>query len=312
MSQKKIALLFPGQGAQYAGMGKALYETYPLIKEIFEEGDETLKMPLSKVILEGPDEELTRTSISQPAIYLFSIAIFKLIQKLFPAIQPEFAAGLSLGEYSALAAAGFLDPFEGLKLVAARGSYMSQACERHPGAMAAVLGLSQKEIETLVKESHLPNDLWAANFNAPGQTVISGTKAGVEKGIHLAKEKGAKKAIPLKVHGAFHSGLMRSAQAPLKEKVEAVSLLSGTAKVVMNASSKPFDTPQELKKLMVDQIVMPVRWQESIECLDQNGVDLYLELGCGKTLAGLNKRIGVKGETVSIETPEALEQLENL
>lgn len=310
MTSKKIALLFPGQGAQYAGMGKALYDAYPQAKDIFLKGDEVLGMPLSKWILEGPEEELTKTFISQPAIYLLSFAVFSCLKSRFPAIKPVYAAGLSLGEYSALAAAGVFDPWEGLKLVAARGRFMGEACDAVPGAMAALLGLTQEEVEALVKEADLPHDLWAANFNAPGQTVISGTVSGVEKGIALAKEKGAKKAIPLKVHGAFHSGLMRAAQPRLKEKIEATPFQSPDVRVVMNASADSAKNETELKSLLVDQIVLPVRWQESMERLDQAGVELYLELGCGKTLAALNKRIGVKGMTLSIETPEDLDLLE--
>jgi [acyl-carrier-protein] S-malonyltransferase len=310
MTSKKIALLFPGQGAQYAGMGKALYDAYPQVKALFERADAELKMPLSKWILEGPEEELTKTSISQPAIYLVSLAVLTCLKSRFPQLTPFYAAGLSLGEYSALAAAGAFDPWEGLKLVAARGRFMGEACESTPGAMAALLGLSQQEVESFVKEADLPNDLWAANFNAPGQTVISGTLAGVEKGTALAKEKGAKKVIPLKVHGAFHSGLMRQAQPRLKEKIDAVSFHSPEIRVVMNASADIAKNESEFKSLLVDQIILPVRWQESIERLDRDGVDLYLELGCGKTLAALNKRIGVKGMTVSIETPEDLDLLE--
>lgn len=309
MSDKKIALIFPGQGAQYAGMGKALYEEFPLVREIFQEGDERLKMPLSKWMMEGPEEELTKTAISQPALYLFSIAVLKLIEPLFPAIKPSYAAGLSLGEYSALASAGYLDPFDALELVALRGRHMSQACEENPGAMAAILGLASSEVEKMVNEANLPHDLWAANFNAPGQAVISGTLKGVERGIELAKARGAKKAIPLKVHGAFHSGLMQSAQRPLQEKVESLQFFPGKFKIAMNASAQVPKSETEMKKWMVDQIVLPVRWQESMELFDREGVELYLELGAGKTLAALNKRIGVKGESVSIETPEDLEKL---
>ena len=305
----KIAFLFPGQGAQYPGMGKSLFDAYPIVRETFEEGNDLLKRHLSKIILQGPEEELTLTYNSQPAIYLLSLAYLKVLKALFPDLQPQFCAGLSLGEYTALGASGTLPLDKGMILVEKRGRLMAEACQKHPGTMAAVLGLDQKEIEALVKEASLPHDLWAANFNAPGQTVLSGTLKGVERGSELAKQRGAKKVIPLTVQGAFHSGLMKSAEAPLEEKIEEISFQKSSIKVPMNASGHYFNSLGEMKALLVKQVTHPVRWQENIETLEKEGIDLYLEIGCGKTLSSLNKRIGVKAPTLNFEKLEDLEQL---
>lgn len=308
MSQyKNIALIFPGQGSQSTGMGKALYEAYPLVKEILQEGDERLGRHLSRTMFEGPEEELTKTATSQPAIYLLSYALDRLLKSLFPQVKNKYAAGLSLGEYTALASSRMINEWEGLSLVAERGRLMEEACEKHPGTMAAILGLSQQEIEQLVKVANLPHDLWAANFNSPGQTVISGTEKGIEVGSKLAKERGAKKVIPLKVHGAFHSGLMKSAQDRLKERIDLASFEMSEVQVVMNTSGNFPQDVSEVKGLLTDQVTHSVRWQESIERLEQQGVDLYIEVGAGKTLSSLNKRIGVKSLTLSIENPSDIE-----
>lgn len=307
MKYNSIALLFPGQGAQYPGMGKDLYEAHAIIRETFEEGDEVLGRSLSKIILNGPQEELTKTINSQPAIYLLSLAMTRLLKQQLPALAPKFAAGLSLGEYTAVATSGYLNEWEALKIVETRGKLMAEACEQHPGTMAAILGLSQKEVEALVKESNLPHDLWAANFNSPGQTVISGTLKGVERGSELAREKGAKKVIPLTVHGAFHSGLMKSAQDRLEETIFAATFKEGKNPVVMNASAAIPASLDEMKRGLVLQVTHSVRWQESMEKLDQEGVDLFIEIGCGKTLSALNKRMGVKASTLTFEKLDDLE-----
>lgn len=303
----KIAFLFPGQGAQYPGMGVDLYQAYPQVRETFEEGNDLLKRNLSKIILNGPEEELTLTYNSQPAIYLLSLAYLKVLKSLFPDLKPQFAAGLSLGEYTALTAAGILDEAKGMVLVEKRGRLMGEACQKHPGTMAAILGLSQNEVETLVNQAQLPCDLWAANFNAPGQTVLSGTLKGVERGCELARKMGAKKVIPLTVQGAFHSGLMKGIEDPFAEKVGEVPLNKSSIKVPMNASGGYFSNLDEVKELLVKQISHPVRWQENIETLEKDGVDLYLEIGCGRTLSSLNKRIGVKAPTLNFEKMEDLE-----
>ena len=209
---KKITYLFPGQGAQYVGMGKDFAENYPRAKETFEEADDLLGRNLSKIIFEGPTELLTETINSQPAIYVTSMAILRVLEEQFPDLKPTSCAGLSRGESTALTA-GLRLPFAScLPLVQYRGECMNEACETTPGTMAAIFGLSAQELEQLVKELNLPQDLWVANFNCPGQTVISGTLKGVEAGIEAAKTKGARRVIALRVHGALHSGLMALAE----------------------------------------------------------------------------------------------------
>lgn len=306
---QSISFLFPGQGSQSIGMGKELIAAYPILKDVLQEGDERLGRHLSKTMREGPEEELTKTATSQPAIYLLSLAYSRLLKSLFPHLKNKFAAGLSLGEYSALASAGMIDDWKGLELVAERGRLMGEACDQNPGTMAAILGLSQLDIEKMVKEANLPHDLWAANFNSPGQTVVSGTTRGIEVGAKLARERGAKKVIPLTVHGAFHSGLMRSAQQKLQDKIEAAAFVMTDVKVVMNASASFPQHADEVKKLLIAQVTEAVRWQESIEKLENEGVDLYIEVGSGKTLSSLNKRIGVKAPTFNLETPADIELL---
>lgn len=305
----KIAFLFPGQGAQYPGMGKEVYQAYPLVRETLEEGDERLGRGLSKIILNGPEEELTLTYNSQPAIYLLSLAYSRLLKSLFPELRAHYAAGLSLGEYTALVTSGYIDELSTAALVEKRGRFMAEACQKHPGTMAAVLGLSQTEIENLVKEAALPHDLWAANFNAPGQTVLSGTLKGVERGSALAREKGAKKVIPLTVQGAFHSGLMQSAEERLADLLHTVTWRESPIQVPMNASGGFPSSLAERKELLVRQVTHPVRWQECMATLENEGIDLYIEMGCGKTLSSLNKWMKVKGRTLNFENLGDLETL---
>ena len=301
----KIAFIFPGQGAQYPGMGKEVLQAYPQIRETLQEGDDILKRNLSKIFLEGSKEELTRTLNAQPAIYLLSVAYTRLLKSLFPRLQPSFAAGLSLGEYTALATSGIFDEALGLKIVQERARLMTEACQARPGAMAAVVGLSEQEIESLVKGSGMPHDLWAANFNAPTQAVVSGTLKGVEEGTRLACARGAK-VIPLSVEGAFHSGLMQRAQERLADVIQATPFHSSSVKVAMNASGGFASGVEEMKELLIRQVTQPVRWQGCMETLEKEGTELFVEIGCGKTLSGLNRKI-LKVPTLSFEKPQDLD-----
>jgi len=315
MSKKnlKIAFLFPGQGAQYVGMAKEFVESFSVAKETFEEADDILGRKLSSIILEGPQEVLTQTKNSQAAIYVASIAILRSVQKNFPEIAPSVCAGLSLGEYTALFASSRISFEEALKLVQLRGEYMNDACEQTSGTMAVVLGMTAGDVEALVKEIHLPNDLWAANFNCPGQVVISGTTKGIEAATVFFKERGAKKVLPLQVHGAFHSGLMLSAENRLSEHVLAAKLLESPVDFVMNVSGTKVSDEAEIKSNLIKQVSHPVRWEQGISHIENVlGVDFYLEMGCGKTLAGFNKRIGTKSLTISIEGVSDLKNLETL
>lgn len=307
---KHIAYLFPGQGAQYPGMGKDFFDSYPIVRSTFEEANDLLGRDLTSIVIDGPVELLTETRNSQTGIYVVSLAYLRLIQELFPELKPSMCAGLSLGEYTAATAAGYLTFSDALPLVQHRGQYMNDACEATEGTMAVVLGLSAEQVEELVKDANLPDDLWAANFNCPGQVVVSGTVKGIEAATALAKDRGAKRVLPLQVHGAFHSGLMLQAQERLAEHVAQVALHKPAAQFVMNVSGDFVKEEDKVREQLIKQVTSPVRWQQGIEAMEATGLDLYLEMGPGKTLAGFNKRIGAKAPTISIEKVEDLKKLE--
>lgn len=305
---KRIAFLFPGQGSQSIGMGKDFYTHFRVAKDIFELGDELLNRSVSRIIFDGPSEILTATRNSQTGIYLNSMAILHVIQEQFPKLHPVMCAGLSLGEYTALSASGKINFETCLPLVQFRGEVMNAACEATQGGMAALFGLSAAEVEGMVSDLNLPNDLWAANFNCPGQTVISGTLRGIEAGILEAKKRGAKRAIPLKVHGAFHSGLMQLAKERLSEKIAEIDILHSSTQIVMNVPGDFVDSKEHIRKNLIQQVTSPVRWEQGIRVMIPL-VDLFIEIGCGKTLAGMNKQIGTPVPTLSISTVKDLELL---
>lgn len=298
---KKIAFLFPGQGAQYPGMAKDFYENFSIVRHLFEEANDIVKRNVSDVILNGPEDILTQTKNSQTGIFLASIALLKVLQDSFPGLQPYATAGLSLGEYTALTAAGNLHFSHALPLVEKRGQFMNEACENTKGMMAVIMGLDSIEVEKMVEEAKLPHDLWAANFNCPGQTVISGTVKGIAEGEKRAKEKGAKRVLPLQVHGAFHSGLMRSAEEKLSKELEDVPFSKSPVKVTMNVTGNFVENPDEMRLALSRQVTSPVRWEQNIRSLMSENIDLFLEIGPGKTLSGLNKRNGVLAPTFSLE-----------
>lgn len=309
MKHQKIALLFPGQGAQYPGMGKEFAEQYPIVRQTFEEADDLLKRNLSEIVWNGSAEELTETRNSQTAIYVLSTAYHRLLQSLCPALAPFVCAGLSLGEYSALTASGILPFTQGLQLVEKRGQFMNDACLESKGTMAVVMGMEASDVESLVASLNMPHDLWVANLNCPGQVVISGTLKGIEAGSAKAKEAGAKRVLPLQVFGAFHSGLMQSAADRLAPYIEEVSFSDSSIKLVMNVPGDFVADHILMKKHMKDQVIKPVRWEQGIRAMGKEGIDLFIELGCGKTLSGMNKRIGVTAPTLSLENVNELEPL---
>lgn len=309
---KKLAFLFPGQGAQYIGMGKDFFTQYPVARQVFEEADDVLSQKLSSLIFSSSEAELTQTKNSQPAIFVVSLAILRTLQSLFGAFSPTACAGLSLGEYSALVAAGVLPFNKGLQLVQKRANFMHQACEDIQGTMAVVLGLDDEAVEAVVAELNLPNDLWAANFNCPGQVVISGTKKGVELGSEALLKKGAKRVLPLQVHGAFHSGLMQPAKEKLKPFIDEATLAKGHAKVAMNTPGDFVEATDQMKTHLINQVTNPVRWHRAVRAIDTSGVDTFIEMGCGKTLAGMNKRLGLQAPTHSVEKIEDITLLETL
>ena len=289
----KKAYVFPGQGAQFTGMGKELYETLPLAKELFEQANEILGFRITDLMFEGSDEELKQTKVTQPAIFLHSVILARSLGETF---QPDMTAGHSLGEFSALVAAGALSFEDGLKLVYARAMAMQKACEANPSTMAAILGLSDEKVEevcALVDDVVVP-----ANYNCPGQIVISGTNNGIEKACELMKEAGAKRALPLKVGGAFHSPLMEPARLELMEAIEATPFSVPVCPVYQNVSTRGETDPATIRKNLIAQLTSPVKWTQSVQQMIADGAVEFVELGPGNVLQGLISKID-KSVTVS-------------
>lgn len=303
---KRIALLFPGQGAQYPGMGQDFARAYGAARQTFEEADDILQFRFSHLIFEGPQETLTETCNSQIAIYITSLALLRVLQQMFPLVQPYVCAGLSLGEYTALTAGGYLSFSDGLQIVRRRGEAMHAACQEQKGAMAVIIGLEENQVSSCIDGLNLPHDLWVANLNCPGQVVISGTLRGIELGCEALLKLGAKRALKLQVAGAFHSGLMRSAEERLASHLTVLPLSESTTRLVMNVPGDFVKEPKIIRKNLIHQVTQPVRWEQGIRAMGQESVDLFVEVGPGKTLAGMNKRIGTIAPTLSVEALEDL------
>ena len=289
----KRAFLFPGQGAQAVGMGKDWFSAFAIAKETFQEADDILSRPLSKILFEGPGDLLTKTENSQPGLFVHSAAIFRVLQQQMPEFLAEFYSGLSLGEYSALFAAGGLGFADTLRLIQVRAEGMGRACECTTGAMTAVLGMEAELVEAALKGL---DGVWIANYNCPGQIVISGTQEGVRAAAALLKGR----LIPLQVQGAFHSPLMESAQDLLAPHVARAPILRPAGGLVMNVPGKLVDSLEEIRRNLVLQVTHSVRWEQGIRALMKEGVEQYVEIGCGKTLSGLNRKIGA-GATISLD-----------
>ncbi|MDR2580807.1 MAG: ACP S-malonyltransferase [Fibromonadaceae bacterium] len=300
----KTILLFPGQGAQYVGMGKALSETFEPARQLLKKADEVLGFELSKIMQEGPEELLKSTDNTQPALYVCSCMAMELLKS--KEVDYDYVAGHSLGEYSAIYAAGGFSFEDGLRLVRVRGELMAKAGELKPGAMAAVLGLSEEDLSTVLAEAASAGVVVAANFNSPGQIVISGSKEGVAKASELANAKGAKKVVPLPVSGAFHSPLMEYALPGLKEAVEKTSFSDLQVPVIANVTSQAVSKGSDLQELLVKQLVSPVRWQQGMEAAISLGVDKGIEVGAGKVLMGLMRQINRDIKVNPVETEEQL------
>ena len=289
------AYIFPGQGSQFPGMGKDLFENYSFAREIFSEADELLGFSLSDIMFNGTEEELKQTKVTQPAIYLHSI----LIAKLGTNFNPDMVAGHSLGEFSALVASGGLSWQDGLSLVSKRASAMQKACEIEPSTMAAVLGLSDEQIEKVCAE--FTGEVVAANFNCPGQVVISGSIKGVELAGEKLKEAGAKRVLLLPVGGAFHSPFMEPARLELAAAIEAAKIDRPICPIFQNVNAKASQNEAEIKANLIAQLTGPVRWTQSIEAMVSAGATDFIECGPGKVLQGLVRKINAEAMVSSME-----------
>ena len=300
----RTALLFSGQGAQAVGMGKDLVANFPIAADLFQKADATLGMELSQIMFEGPAETLTQTSVCQPALYVHGLACLALLKEKLPHFTFHAAAGLSLGEFTAHAAAGTFDFISGLKLVMQRAQFMQEACEETQGTMAAIIGAEEQQVRELAAAA----DVDVANFNSPGQIVISGEKENIAKAISIAKEHGARKAIELTVAGAFHSRLMFSAREQLRLVLAETALAMPRVPVISNINARPASCSEEICLALADQVTGSVRWTETIEYLiDQCGCTRFLELGPGGVIAGLVNRIRKGTEVISISDTASLE-----
>jgi [acyl-carrier-protein] S-malonyltransferase len=287
------AYVFPGQGAQFPGMGKDLYTNYPAAKELFDLADQVLGFSLSSIMFEGTAEELKETKVTQPAIFTMSVIMAKLLGNDF---KPDLVAGHSLGEFSALTAAGALTFENALVLVSKRAIAMQKACETTPSTMAAILGLSDQQVEDIC--GSVNGIVVAANYNCPGQLVISGEVTAVEKSCEKATQAGARRAIILPVGGAFHSPLMEPAREELAAAISATVFTTPICPVVQNSVAKAVQNPEEIKQNLIDQLTAPVRWTQSVQEMITLGATDYIECGPGKTLQGLIKKID-RSTTVS-------------
>ncbi|HBI39202.1 MAG: [acyl-carrier-protein] S-malonyltransferase [Spirochaetes bacterium GWF1_31_7] len=295
----KTAVLFAGQGSQFIGMGKDLYDAFPLAKEIFDTTNDILGIDIKKICFEGPEEELTKTENTQPAILMMSYICYKLLEQ--EGIKADVFGGFSLGEYSALTAAGYISYADGVKLVRDRGLIMENAVKGMSGAMAAILGLEDNQVEEVCAKAG--GIVVPANYNCPGQLVISGELSAVEKACELAKEAGAKRALMLKVSGPFHSPLLKDAGVELAKTLDQVTFNKSNSKVLSNVTAL-IHNPEMIKNLLVEQMYSPVKWRKSMENLLSEGYDTFIEVGPGATLTGFMKKINKEVKSVSIGSVE--------
>jgi len=287
----KKAYVFPGQGAQFVGMGKDLYDSNPLAKELFEKANEILGFRITDLMFAGTDEDLRQTKVTQPAVFLHSVIMAKTLGADF---TPDMTAGHSLGEFSALVAAGALSFEDGLKLVSARAQAMQKACEKQPSTMAAVLGLDDAKVEDIC--TAVDGIVVPANYNCPGQLVISGEIEAIQKACDLAKEAGARRALVLSVGGAFHSPLMEPARVELEQAIANTKFATPICPVYQNVNAKPQTDPEVIKHNLIAQLTSPVRWTQTVQNMIADGATSFRELGPGAVLQGLVKKINKEVE----------------
>jgi [acyl-carrier-protein] S-malonyltransferase len=293
---RKTAFIFAGQGSQTVGMGKDLAETYPTARSWFDRANATLGYDLSSICFRGPETELVKTEHAQPGIFLVSWVAFQLLKEHLPALKFEATAGLSLGEFTALSAAGTLDFEAGIRIVRQRGKFMQEACEATHGGMAAIIGLAEDATREVCREAGVV----LANLNCPGQLVISGEYDKIDRACDLAKAKGARRALPLPVAGAYHSPLMISAQPKLLMELERIELKSPAVPVISNVTAEPHNDPNSIRARLVEQVTASVRWEESMRYLLGQGFTRFIELGPGTALTGFLRRIDKNAQTYNV------------
>ncbi|WP_454906673.1 ACP S-malonyltransferase [Aggregatibacter sp.] len=309
---KKFAMVFPGQGSQTVGMLAELAGDYPIVQETFKQASEVLGYDLWQLVQEGPAEELNKTWQTQPALLTASVAVYRVWQQKYPELKPEVMAGHSLGEYSALVCAGVLDFQDAVKLVELRGKLMQQAVPEGTGAMYAIIGLDNDAIINACKQAEQGEVVSAVNFNSPGQVVIAGAKAAVERAATLCKEAGAKRALPLAVSVPSHCALMKPAADQLSVSLESITLKAPVVAVLNNVDVKAETDAVAIRNALVRQLYSPVRWTETVEKMAQNGVEVLVEVGPGKVLNGLTKRIVDSLQAVSVNDVKSLDSVEEV
>jgi [acyl-carrier-protein] S-malonyltransferase len=305
---KKIGLLFPGQGSQYTGMGKELYERYPEAKETIDLANDVLGFDLRKIIFEGPDDVLNQTQYTQPAIFTVSVAAYKTLAAANTGTECVCAAGHSLGEYAALCSAGFFSLTDGLKMVKARGEFIQKASREKPGTMAAILGLDRQKVLEICAKASTTGVCEAVNFNSPGQIVISGTLEAVQNAAALAGEAGASKAIVLNVSGPFHSSLMTPASEMMADELKKYSFSHPRFPVVTNCDAELTADASAVPGKLVRQINGPVLWEDSVKRMIDKGAELFIELGPQRVLSGLLRRIDKSKKCVNIEDSRSMDK----
>ena len=309
---KKFAMVFPGQGSQTVGMLAELAGDYPIVQETFKQASEVLGYDLWQLVQEGPAEELNKTWQTQPALLTASVAVYRVWQQKYPELKPEVMAGHSLGEYSALVCAGVLDFQDAVKLVELRGKLMQQAVPEGTGAMYAIIGLDNDAIINACKQAEQGEVVSAVNFNSPGQVAIAGAKAAVERAAALCKEAGAKRALPLAVSVPSHCALMKPAADQLSVSLESITLKEAGVSVLNNVDVKNEIEADAIRNALVRQLYSPVRWTETVEKMAQNGVEVLVEVGPGKVLNGLTKRIVDSLQAVSVNDVKSLDSIEEV